>query len=124
MPSSKPFVLTLAKLLATTLKVTVPPFKDFDNIRIVLYNEGFVGSTGHKGNLIINPNIKINSGLDRNTLSQYLKPLVNGEAPNAMHVKSVVEKLPNRYEYEAQSRQRCEEDNGGFDIGGFSSFFT
>lgn len=58
------------------MAVKFPPFKSFETaIRVT--REGFPGTSGAKGDLVIKPNILLNSGLDRAKLSEYLKPLVS-----------------------------------------------
>jgi DnaJ homolog subfamily A member 2 len=57
------------------LGIKVQPFKDFE-AAIVVPNAGFP-SKSKRGDLYLKPKILVNSGIDRNKLSEYLKPLIS-----------------------------------------------
>ncbi|KAI5179500.1 DnaJ-like protein subfamily A member 2, partial [Pancytospora epiphaga] len=56
------------------LAVKISPFKNFDDA-ICVSGEGFKGDY-KRGDLYLKPNILMNSNMDRNKLSEYIKPLI------------------------------------------------
>lgn len=107
------------------LAVNVKPFKDFDNVAIILPNEGFLGSRGVRGNVYIKPHILINPGLDRVKLGEYLKPMIHKPHGDYSTTNSTLGSLPNPHKSERRHYRREESPEGyGFDVGSFASFFS
>lgn len=106
------------------LAVKVPAFKDFDNTGIVLPNEGFQGRGG-KGKLYIKPHIRVNPGLDRNKLAEYIKPTMSKPSGDYSNMNSILGTVPNPYQYEAERKRNQGYERGGdmFDSDNFTGFF-
>lgn len=105
------------------LAVKVEPFKDFDNVAIVVPNEGFPGRKG-RGSIFIKPHILINSGLDRNKLSQQLKPMLSKPQGDYSNTNGILGKVPGLHENDQRHSRKDDFQHFGFDINNFSSFFT
>lgn len=102
------------------LAVSVAPFNDFDNVAIVVPNEGFPSKKGAKGKMFIKPRVLINKGIDRSELSKVLKPLTSKPYGEYSNTNSQLGKVPQQQEEDDRNSGSA---GFGFDPRGFASFF-
>lgn len=95
------------------LAVQVAPFKKFDEA-VRVSGEGF-RRDGSRGDLILRPNVLINSNLDRSKLSEYIKPIISKPYGEFQNHPSSFCKVPSA----SQKQQACdssEDDFANFDV--------